>query len=224
MTLKEALDRVMAEGGFLPLTTYAANTEAEAQQLVALANREANRLSKHVWNKLRKTWALTMTSATSYPLPEDYRQFVPDTAWSQTDRGEFPVTSEVWGYYNARGIDSGLLLRMRLTDGEMQIQNPDNGQVVNLEYISKYPIVDASDDAKERFTADTDVWLLDDDLLTQGILWRFKQAKGLDWQIDFQEYISMYNRERASDGGARTVNIGSSGDYEPNAPMMDLYV
>jgi hypothetical protein len=224
MTLKEALDRVLAEAGFLQLSSYASNTDAEAQQLVALANREANRLSKHPWNKLRKTWALSMTSATSYALPADYRQFVPDTAWSETDRGEFPVTSEVWSYYNARGIDSGLLLRMRLTDGEMQIQNPDNGQVVNLEYISKYPIEDAAEAAKERFTADTDVWLLDDDLLTQGILWRFRQVKGLDWQVDFQEYRSMYNRERASDGGSRTVNIGNDGDYEPNGPVMDLYV
>jgi hypothetical protein len=223
MTLKEMLNQAMSEMGFSEFNDYFGNTQQEARQLTAIANRELNQFKKDDWNELRKTHTITMTAATQYPLPSDYRQFTPDTAWSDIRRVDFPLSAEEWIYYEASTIDTGIRHRMRLADGQIEISNPSSGAEILIQYISDSPVLSALAVAKNKFTADDDTLILNNDLLILGVIWRFMRVKGLDWQTEFQEYDSMYRRERGTNGGAQTINT-TRGDYEPPEPFANLWV
>lgn len=224
MTLLEMLNQVLAETGFDTLQQFVGNTTQEAKQLVALANREVNTLSKDDWQALRKNDIITMTSATKYDLPSDYRQFIPDTAWTETRRADFPTTDETWQYYLARGISSGLRHRVRIDGGQLEILDPDPGQTLQIFYISNGAVLGVNELTKPKFTMDNDTLVLDDDLFMLGVIWRFMRAKGLDWSTPYQEYRKFYRSVKATDNSSQTINMGEP-DYEgPFPPSANMWL
>ena len=78
-----------------------------------------------------------------------------------------------------------------------------SGEIVNLEYYSTNPIASADGATrKPRFTADTDFVMFPEGVLTRGMIWRWKQSKGLEYAEDF-----------------RTWNIsGSFPGFSPSSP------
>lgn len=224
MTLKEMLNQALLEIGFKPQNDYFTSTRQEARMLAALANRELNQLKKDDWQALRKAYPFTMTASNYYPLPSDFRQFTPDTAWTNTRRVDFPNTAEIWSYYAARGITSGLRHRMRMKDGQIEIASPEVGEEVYIEYISDSPVLSATDVPKPTFTSDDDTLILNEDLFILGVIWRYMKVKGLDWQSNFAEYRSMYNRERGTDGGSQTLRLAQHEYQGPYAPTTDLWL
>jgi len=224
MTLKDMLNQVMAETGFKQQSQYFSSTKNEARQLTALANREVNVLANDDWEVLRKQHALVMTAATTYALPSDFRQFTPDTAWTNTRRVDFPTDASDWYYYTASGITAGLRIRMRLAAGQIEIQNPQPGQTVYIQYISNYPVIGDGYVFKQKFTADDDALLLNDDLFMLGVIWRFMKVKGLDWKQPYSEYRAMYRSEKGTDSGAQTIQTGEIDYAGPYPPMANLWL
>jgi hypothetical protein len=106
MTLKEMMNQVLVELGFNQKTEFTTSNTSEAQQIVALANREIRKLAKDNWQALKKQHVITMTTANIYPLPEGYRQFTADTAFSDNRRVDFPASAEEWYYREATGIEA----------------------------------------------------------------------------------------------------------------------
>lgn len=222
MTLKEMLNQALLEIGFAPLGSFFTSTRQEARMLTALANRELNQLKKDDWQALRKTHTFQLTTDNLYPLPSDFRQFTPDTAFTDTRRVDFPASKELWAYYKASSISSGLNMRMRLTDGQIEILDPDPAQEVYIDYVSDSPVLSATDEIKPRFTSDDDTLILNDELFILGVVWRYMKVKGLDWQQSFAEYRSMYKRERGTDNGSQTLRLGTpeyDGPYPPHTNL-----
>ena len=225
MKLKAILDTALSECGFPPEALYAGNPSPSARQVFDLANRELRTLSKFPWQALRKSHAITLTTATEYSLPSDFRQFVPHSLWSNSlvRPVELPASDEVWGYLKSRTVD-GLRYRAKLIGGKLQIHAPQAGDVLRFDYISSAPARDRQNLSLERFTADTDTCVLDDDMLILGVVWRFKKAKGLeDWQVDLGEYSAYKRSLMASDQGSRTFNMGGSEGARINPPQLDTW-
>jgi len=87
----------------------------------------------------------------------------------------------------------------------------DNGEIVTTEYRSEFWIL--ANDAttrKARWTADTDRALVPERLITLGLVWRWKQAKGFDYSESFRSY--QFERQRAAgvDGGSPTIQISET--------------
>lgn len=62
----------------------------------------------------------------------------------------------------------------------------------------------------EKFLADTDVTLLDEDILALGVKWRFLQIKGLDWQQDKAAWQEEIRKKNPSLRGARELSLARS--------------
>lgn len=226
MDLKAILNAANDECGFSKPNTYFGSTNDEAAQIVALANRSARVLSKHSWQALRSAHEITMTSAETYPLPDDYRQMIHDTQWvnGRADKPSFPASNEAWAYEVTRGI-GGIRYKMRIEGDQFAILHPVAGQVVRFEYISNNPVLAyGGSTSKPRFTADSDTWRLDDDLLIMDIVWRFKKLKGLeDWQVDL-EALKVYERTlQGTDQGASTIHTVGGNEWT-GEPVADLWV
>ena len=224
-TIKELLNQALSESGFKQENSFAGSQDENAQQMFALANRELNKLQKDTWQELVLVMELPLTTATQYPLPDDYREFVYDTAWAtnQEYKANFPVTPEIWAYLTSQNTATGFQYRIRLIGNQIEIYNPQDGASLYAEYISKNAVLSAASVPKERFTADDDTFRLNDDLLIMGVKWRFNKVKGLDWQADAAEYANMYKRERATNINAQTLNFTSSGMAPINEPYADLF-
>lgn len=186
-SLKTNLDQVLAESGFQKPDSYIGNSEQDVAQIVAVAQVAALELAELALQTLRATWALTLTSATTYALPTDWLGFVPDTAYQhgRWDRIDLPTTEPLWAFLQSTTGLSSLPIRARIIGDQLNIINPQSGAVVNIEYYSNAPITNSGGTNISQFAADTDTWRLDDRMFQLEVKWRFKKEKGLaDWQAD----------------------------------------
>ena len=226
MNLREILIAVMGESGFLVPDSFFGSTSPDDIQMCYLANRASSDLREQGYQKLIKRGAITLTSATSYALPSDYLEIVPNTSMieGRIDAMDLPTDPSTWAYLQSVSSTSDYTVHARIINGEFAVFAPTVGEVVAFEYISNSPILDtAGVTYKQRFTADTDDWLLDDDFLILEIKWRYKKEKGIaDWQTDMQEAAQYRNSVMARDKSGKT--IGSVRNTLGGEPYTNLWI
>lgn len=201
-TVQSLLDRVMREIGFAVPSTYAST------QALALANRSATMLRTLPLTRRRATGTIAMTTATSYALPSDFFDYIPDTAYIEDNLNPvaWPIDVATWNQYKAGNVSPGATLFCRLIAGELAILNPIDGSNLLFEYNSNAVIQATGGGAyKQLFTLDTDEWLLDDELLTLDFRWRMKKEKGQDWQPEAAEAQAYIRGAIGRANGARTI-------------------
>lgn len=82
---------------------------------------------------------------------------------------------------------------------------PTAGHTIAFEWISKWWIQDAVGSIKERFTVDTDTFLVERELLKLGLTWRWKKAKGFDYTEEYDEYETRLSETLGHDVTRETV-------------------
>lgn len=170
-------------------------------------------LEEYDWQRLIKTATITGDGVSlSFPLPADYDRMVKDAnLWTPT-----------YTYYPSQQVqDFNLWLQMQswaietwqprwmLYGGNLNVMPVlPTGDTLAYGYISN-ALVSGADTSK--FTADTDNFVLDDELLRLSIIWNWKKAKGYDFQAEAAEYAEAINRARFKDVGARQTIISGRG-------------
>lgn len=211
MNLKQILDEVMLLSGMDTETAYAASAQDGVKRLVSLANQATVLQAQYPWQALRSRYEFDLTTETEYTLPSDYRSFIPDTMYinGQLWPVDFPADTVRWSYLKASDVGDGAIASMRILGGKLHVLEPTSGDTVSFEYISKHPVTDSGGTAKELFTADTDLWRLDDHLLIKDVLWRYKKLLGLqDWQIDMAEFKGYEGILKGHDKAAQILRPG----------------
>ncbi len=201
-TVKAIIDRVLLSAGFQTSTSYVSTQE------MALANESARVLVQLPLTPRRIQGTIAMTVATTYSLPTDFFELVPDTVFMENNLNpvSWPTPPMVWDQYRAGNIQPGAVLFCRQFGGSLQILNPVNGVNLLFEYLSYNPIQATGGGAfKPLFTLDTDEWLQDDDLLAKDFKWRWKKEKGLDWQADQADYVGYMRGMLGRTQGAMTI-------------------
>jgi hypothetical protein len=74
-------------------------------------------------------------------------------------------------------------------------------------------VIAAADSSyKSRVTLDTDTFVFNEEVLTLGLIWRFKGQKGFDYSEDRDKYNRLLLDEVARDGSKPTLNlVGGTG-------------
>lgn len=219
MTLLTICQDVARQVGFaVPLSIVNATNDKTAQQLYSLANRAGESMAKvKRWQTLVKENTFTLATADQdYAFPADFRHIIPETTWNRDDRRKVinPLNSQEWAFYKGWQTLSGLNLRARIRNDELEfeqtISSDMNGETIAYEYLSKYWAEDSGGTAKAAFTADSDVALLDEEIITLSVLYRFKRSKGLDWESDFMDYKIELDTVKGYDSGSRNINLGAN--------------
>lgn len=224
--LRDALGSVLGESGFLVPTAFVGSGAPDDLQLVYLANRAVAFLREKNFQTLIVRQTTTLTSATTYALPTDYQEIVPDTMRivGRIDTANFPTSASYWNYLKGMAGPVGIPVNVRLIGDLINVYSPEVGAVLAYEYISNCPILtDGTLTPKKKFTADTDIWRLDDDLLILEIRWRWLQAKGLpDWQLVEAECRAYRNSVMGRESGSQTILQGD--DWYSGEPFTPLWV
>jgi hypothetical protein len=227
-SLKAILNQVLGESGFLVPASYIGSGAPDDEQMAYLANAASDMIREDGLQELRRTATFTMGAATAYTLPSDWLGYVPDTAYIQgrLDPVILPTTAQEWQQMLAAGTSPGLYVRARIMRGQLQVIEPQVGDVIQMEYVSNAPWTTADTvTAKERATLDSDLCLFDFRLMVDATKWMWKKEKGLpDWQVDQAKYLRQANAVRARNAGARTIVMGGPTLTHDNPPYTNLWV
>lgn len=182
----------------LPVPSAVANSaDANVRQIKMLLLRAGNSLAvRGDWSRLThetvhttlaqedqgSIYDITGASATAF------RKFKADTFWDRTDRlPVWPLDAVDWQRIKAT-IGAMPRYRFRLVRGRLLLTpTPPAGHSLAFEWVSKWWIQDQAGSIKERFTADTDTFLIERELLKLALTWRWKKAKGFDYTEEYEE-------------------------------------
>lgn len=193
-------------------------TDRTALELADAVNTAALQiLDEYDWQKLIKTATLTGDGVLSaFALPDDFSRMVKDAS----------LIGPNWRFYPAEQMqDFNLWLelmdfpvatwqqRWMVFGGNINVLPAlPAGTPLSYGYISTNIVSGGTDPA--RFTADTDQFVLDDELLRLGIIWNWKKSKGYDFSAELAQYQQRLELLRFRDVGApQTIVLGRRGRY-----------
>ena len=172
----------------------------ETIKLVRYADKVGNALMKSFhWQILTKEKTFTSVASetqTSTILEADFDRFIPETFWDRS--GSFlmagPLSPKEWQNLKATNYDNAGARKFRLRgDSILIIPVPTAGLSYAYEYISnKWVDVAATGSPKIAFTLDTDVPLLNAELLTLGIIYEYLDGDGLPAVSAAKTYLDMF--------------------------------
>jgi len=191
----------------------ASSTDREYIELFALANEMAKRIARgYNWQLLSRIHTLTGTGATEdFDLPSDYdRMLVKSQVWSSSlETALSPIGSlDRWLELDIQAFDF-VVNAWIIYGGQMHIKPAmATGVTAKFFYQSNLIIAPASGSNKTDFTADTDTFRLDEQLLKLGMIWQYKAYKGLPYAEDMANYESLLARLATRDRGSRMLRVG----------------
>jgi len=157
----------------------------------------------------------------AYPLPDDIDHFQTQTFWDRNFRWQLlgPLNAQERQVLLSGISPTGPRRRFWIVGNTFQI-NPvpgfsssDNGAIEVFEYYSNAWCQSTGGTAgtpQTAFAADTDNYLLDDNCLTLGIIWRYLRAKRLSYEEEKRTYDLAAERVLARDGATRNLPLNAS--------------
>lgn len=196
---------------------------------MALANREGKNLARSFdWQAICKqtTFVTVATETQAGAVPADWDKFIPDTFFNRSQMLPVlgPITPQEYQAIVALPAVMSYYLLYRQREGAFLITPaPTAGETIAYEYRSNQWCESAGGTPQTAFEGDTDVALLDEQVITLGLIWRFKAAKGVGYDEDHQTYTRELDKAKARDGGTGTLNIAGLGSVlrpgYPNYPL-----
>ena len=156
-----------------------------------------------------------------YALPDDFDHMINGTFWDRGYRWQVqgPLTPQEWQVLKSGLSPTGPRRRFRIFGGQMHLDPiPYDSNTLVYEYYSNSPCLAADGvTLKMAFTLDSDTYLLPDNLLILGMIWRWRRAKGMDYAQEFDTYEKAVSRELARDGAARILQLNID---QPGIPFL----
>lgn len=201
--------------GLAKPATIISNDNKEARQLFYYAKREGKDLLEDFpWQILvNPEGSITGDdAATAYALPTDFHRLVPETTWSRGENRQsyVPIGAKEWAYLKGWDIVTTLNRRARIYGGQMVFHKVLPSTVtIYFEYVSDLIWdIAATGTPKAVPTLDTDIFRLDEEIVTLGIIWRYKKARERAWKADFQEYLKKKQHMQAQEKSAAVLDAG----------------
>lgn len=194
-----------------------ASTTRSLQELASLAQKCARMIAfetGHDWTALKTLATIAGDGATlSHDLPSDYKRMLKKaTVWSSADPfmpfTHYADTDEWLGYQlqaltPVTGAWTLIGSKIELRRGGSSTPIPD-GETAKFYYITDL-IVSPS---KTTFTADSDTFVLDENVLELALIYRWKQGKGQDYAEELSDYQDALAQAIGSDKGSNILKVG----------------
>jgi hypothetical protein len=201
----------------LPLPSVAASSpDQNILQLVGFANEAGQEMAaSFTWQNLTKessftTVAAQLQGAMTTLAGADFDYVLTETMWNRTQRRPVfgPKSPAEWQQIQAQFMQ-GPWQQYRIRQNNLYfLPAPPAGQSVFFEWKSKNWATDSTGvTGKTVMTLDTDVALIDERVITLGVIWRYRQAKGLTYAEDFEKYNVALHDEMNRDAPRPRLNL-----------------
>lgn len=200
------------------------STDTKILQLLAYANEEGEELAtgssvglSYDWQALQTEANFVATATESQgaitTIASGFKYIIGDTIWNRSTRlqAQGSLTPSEWQNYKAWSVNSPYP-KYRVRNGLLRLLPvPTAGDTYYFEYQSANWCTTSGGTGQTAWAADSDVGVLDEDLITAGVIWRFKEGKNLDYSEDFRKYQTRVMNAIARDVERRPLNMGSTG-------------
>ena len=223
MTLLSICANVAKAVGAQTPTAIIGSSDQTAQRLFQAIKQECNFLVRRFnWSALRREATITTVASTaSYALESDFHRILDDTAWDRTNHWSMggSATAGEWQFFkSATATRPVTRRRFRLmwdpvSKAREVFIDPTPSDVATLvyEYVSnQYCQATGGGALKSEWSVDTDVPLLDDDLIELGVKYRYLRARGQPYADEHNDYRRALLVAIGNDRPARTVNLAGS--------------
>lgn len=236
MTLLTHITDVSDEVGLTRPATVVSNTDVGVQRLLRLSNKVGKRLMrqpKEGWQILRKEHTYTSVAAEEQiadvtSTVSDFDRFVAETHWDRTDNNLVagPISPLEWQTYQALNYTDTLTPKFIYRGKSLRITpTMASGKSMAFEYVSKNWCESSGGTGQAEWAADTDVSLIDEELLTLGVVYASLSAEGLPSAAALSEFEECLNDLWTNDqpdaevmtagdifGGGRHYGVGPASD------------
>lgn len=212
MSLLTVVQNAMTLAGLPTPSSAFSNTNDTVEQFIRLVYIEGRDLMKrHDWNLLLTTQTLTCGASapqSGYPVAAFDRMARGTTMWNTTNDTPIygPMNSDEWSQLSVLNITS-VTQYWRLIGGVLNIRAPVSGDGIQYEYVSNKWIYQAASTLATTLIGDSDTFVFPENLMEQGLVWRFKQSKQLDYAEDLKTYeITLMDSISSDRGGRRKIS------------------
>lgn len=206
-------------------TTFFSSTKPFEMEITDLANEVATDIMMaHDWRLLTTLNIITGNGVDiGFPLPGDYDRlpikaslFRPEwSTWRYTPADDLDQWKDLLN--GTAAIDPGFWIMLQ---GQIQFWPIlPVGEIAQHYYISKNVVAEQNGTFKAQFTTDTDSLRIDEDLLTLGLIWRWREQKRLDFSGDKENFDLKLDEVTAREKGRRIFAVGGYRPLEPFGPF-----
>lgn len=196
----------------VPSVVYTGTTQ-ELIELQRLANTMAKRIAQaHDWELLSVQASYTGDGSTEdFDLPTGYDRMPKDgRVWSTAL--ETPLTHIIsrdrWLGLDIQSFDF-VINAWIIYGGQIHIKPAlATGAFAKHFYQSNLIIAPSAGSNKAAFTADTDTFRLDEELLKLGMIYQWKADHGQPYAQHMDDYEERFEQLTTTDAGAKTVRVG----------------
>lgn len=225
MTILTVVQNACDVIGIARPTAVMTSTTQQIIQLRGLAQREGKILARRSnWKVLQISYSFSTGNGTaSYALPSDFDHLLLETVFNRTTRRRMlgDLTPEEWEETQATLV-TRVFPAFRIYGGLFFISpTPTATETIAYEYVSKNWCQTSGNAGLSAWVSDTDTGILDEELMTLGLIWRFKKAKGLDYGEDMQTYEIEVVNAMLRDGARRSIQTTIvEHDRIPHSPQV----
>lgn len=234
MSLLSIIQAVCDRCSLVRPTVVTTATDITHLQLLGLAQQEGRELARvGTWRALTSehTFTTVAAAAQTSSVPSDFDWYIPDSMFNRTSRRRVagPLSPEEWQQTQATlvtYVNPAFRMRGSSSSAILMSPTPTAGHTVAYEYITKNWCQSNASAPLSAWAADTDTAILDEELHTLGIVWRWKKAKGFDYAEEFTTYQYQVAQALMRDGGRPRISTdGAAMSRAPNSPQVpDTYV
>lgn len=196
-------------------TAVATSVDPQVLQLLALLNAEGISLAAATnWQALTiETSFVTVATeiqGSMATIAPGCKFVINDTIWNRDLRRPVfgPLAPQIWQQQKAMFMQ-GPWNQYRIVDGDIKfVPVPAAGQDCYFEYVTTNWAVSSGGTGQSMFLADSDTTLLDEEAMTLGLIWRWKQMKGFDFEIDGRAYDQYVKNLIGRDAAKPVLNSG----------------
>lgn len=213
-TVLSVIQRVCPKIGIAIPTAVFGSTEREHIELAEMANDVAEKLVEdHDWQALTVEHTITGDGVTEiFDFPDDYdRMILNGNVWNSRTRNPVdPLDLNTFLSRDVRGFD--VYSAYVIIGNQIRIQPiMEAGETVVFHYIKTTCIKGAVSVAHEQcFTSDDDEFILDNRLLRLGMIWQWRESKGLPYAEDMENYERALMKEVRSERGSKLIVLGGN--------------
>lgn len=189
-------------------STLVGAPDSQTQQMLALLNELGQEQTSFAWQVLaqNKTWSAPGTESlgTLQTLFGDSFNFIVNkTFWNNTLRRPIygPIQQSDWQILKAFPA-AGPIQQCIIFGGELRTYPVvPAGHTLSVFWISKNWVLDPDGSTtKPSITDDADTFLLDEQILSLGLVWRWLSAKGLPYAEEMRKYDDRLADRKQRDG------------------------
>jgi hypothetical protein len=195
-------------------TTIIGNTDPDAQKMLRLVNKAGTRIMlAYPWQILRKERTFTSNAAEEQTgaLPTDFNRFISETFWDRSTNNLIsgPITPVEWNGLKVQAYASQNKKFIYRGGSIFTSPSLDAGVSCAFEYISKnWCNVAAANAPKAKFTIDTDIGIIDEELITYAVKFEYLKDAGLPWENarqDLQDQLDILTENEIASPGVSAV-------------------